>query len=93
MAAVGGDGHFCAVPAVAGDGAVDRAGIFTRAAVDERDVGFENLAVAELFGKGFVGLLVFGDDDQAGGVFVEAVNDADAVCLEPPAVSWRETPS
>ena len=79
LAAVGGDRHLGAVPAVAGDRAVDRAGVVTRAAVDECNVGFEDLAVAELVGEGFVGLFVLSDDDEAGGVFVETMDDADAV--------------
>ncbi len=79
LPAVRGDGHFCAVPAVAGDGAVYGAGIVARVPVDEGDVGFENLAEAKLVGEGFVGLLVLGDDDQAGRVFVEAMDDAYAV--------------
>jgi hypothetical protein len=58
----GGDGAF-----VASDGALD-----------ECDVGFLDLAAGEHFSEGGVGAVVFGDDDEAAGVSVEAMNDAGA---------------
>ena len=81
VAAVGGDSHLGAVPPVAGDRAVDGPFVLTRTAVDECDVGLLNGALAELVGEGFVSLFVFGDEDEAGGVFVEPVDDADAVVV------------
>ena len=79
MAPVRGDGHFGPMPPVARERPVDGTFVFPRAAVDECDVRFFDQAIAELFGEGFVSLLVLGDEDKAGGVFVEAVYDADPV--------------
>ena len=42
---------FVRLPAVAGDGAIDLAGVFARAAVDQSDVGFVDLAVVELVAR------------------------------------------
>ena len=79
VSAICGDGHLRPVPAVAGDGPIDGAFAFPRAAVDESDVGFFYCAVAELFGEGIVSLVVLGNEDESGCVFVEPVDDADAV--------------
>ena len=62
---------------IAADRNVDLAGIFVRLAVNERDVRFVNRPLAKLFGQSLVDLVIFCNDDQARGVFVEAVDDAD----------------
>ena len=45
---------------------------------DEGDVGFVDGALAEGFAEPGVGGVVFGDEDDAGGFLVEAMNDAGA---------------
>ncbi len=47
-------------------------------AFDEGDVGFFDFAIAEGFAEPGVGEIVFGDEDDAGGFFVEAMDDAGA---------------
>ena len=47
-------------------------------ALDEGDVGFFNGALAEGFAEAGVGGVGFGDEDDAGGFFVETVDDAGA---------------
>ena len=44
----------------------------------EGQVGFFHRAFPEMPGEGFQGTGVFGGDDEAGGVFVQAVDDARA---------------
>ena len=46
---------------------------------DQNEVGFLDLAVAEHVGEGVVSGVGFGNDEEAGGVFVQAVDDAGAV--------------
>ena len=65
--------------AVACDGTVDLAGIFSDRSVDKGNVVLFDGSSAELFRESFVYLFVFCDDDKTRGVFVEAVNDADSV--------------
>ena len=60
VTAVGGYRHLGPMPSVACDRAVDGSFVFPRTAVDECDVGFFYCAVAELFGEGFVSLVVLG---------------------------------
>ena len=50
--------------------------IFLRPAVDESDVGFLHFALGELLGEFAVGVVIFGDYDEAAGFFVEAMDDA-----------------
>jgi hypothetical protein len=47
-------------------------------AVDKSQVFFEHGAGGHLAGEGVVGGAALGDDDEAAGVFVEAVDDAGA---------------
>lgn len=75
-AAVGGDLHPQAVVLVAADRGLDRAGVFFRGPVNERDIRFVNRSLAKLLRQGLMDLIGFGDDDQARGVFVEAMDDA-----------------
>lgn len=77
VAAVGGDGHFRAVPAVAGDRAVDRAAVLVGRAVNESDIGLLNYPSSKLLGKSLMSLFVLRNDYQAGCVFVEAMNQTD----------------
>ena len=71
-------GHAGAAEGVAGDGGVDDAGIGADAALDEGEVGFGDLAGGELAGEGAVGGVGAGDEEDAAGAFVEAVDDAGA---------------
>lgn len=75
-ASAGGDGHALAVEVVAADGAIPEAVGRSGAADDEGEVGFVERAVFELGGEGVVGGVVFGDDEDAAGFAVEAVDDA-----------------
>jgi hypothetical protein len=79
IATVRADAHFRAVVFFPGNRRVNRSGVRFQLAVNERDVGFENAAGAKLLAQSFENFLIFGDDDQAGSVFVEPVNDADAI--------------
>jgi hypothetical protein len=45
-------------------------------AVEKCEVGFGNLALREHFAELAVGTVVFGDEDEAAGLFVEAMDDA-----------------
>jgi len=71
-------GHAGAADEVAADGQLDGDGIFRQVAVDEREVGLGNLALAEHLAKLAVGAVVFGDEDEAAGQLVEPVDDAGA---------------
>ena len=71
-------GHAGAADEVAGDGEVDGDVVFREIAVDQRDVGFGDLAVGEHLAELAVGAVVFGDEDDAAGLLVEAVDDAGA---------------
>lgn len=51
-------------------------------AFDQGEVGFFDLAVAKHVGEKSVGLIGFGDDDEAGGVFIEAMDDARAMRID-----------
>ena len=75
---MGCDLHSQAVMFVAADRGLDLSRVLIGRAVDERDVRFVNLPLAKLLRQSLVYLVRFGDDDQAGCVFVEAVNDADS---------------
>ncbi|MCX5661689.1 MAG: hypothetical protein NTW19_18580 [Planctomycetota bacterium] len=68
---------------VLADGLVDRAAGEVEVAVDDGEVGLERRAVLELAGDAPVGLLALGDDDDAGGVLVEPVDDAGAELAGP----------
>lgn len=63
---------------VGADGEVDGVGERFDPAVDEGEVAFVDAAVFELVAEFPVGLVLFGEDDAAGGVAVEAMNDAGA---------------
>src|SRR5229473_4861905 len=71
-------GHACAALGVAGDGEVDSAVILLQKALHESDVGFLDLALAEGFAELGVSGVVFGDEKDAGSVFVGAIDDAGA---------------
>jgi hypothetical protein len=72
------DGHFLAVDGMAADGEIDRAGGFGRGAPHEGEVFLLDGVGGELGDEGGDGLFVLGDDEDAGGVFVEAMDDAGA---------------
>jgi hypothetical protein len=71
-------GHAGAADEVAGDGEGDGGVVFGEVAVEESDVGFGNLAAGEHLAELAVGAVVFGDEDETAGEFVEAVDDARA---------------
>src|SRR4029077_1599245 len=54
------------------------AAIFSQEALHEGDVNLLDLALAEGFAELGVSGVIFGDEDDAGGVFIEAMNDAGA---------------
>jgi len=74
-------GHAGATLGVAGDGEVNGAAIFFQKALHESDVGFLDLALAKGFAESGVSGVIFGDEDDAGGVFIEAMHDAGAECI------------
>ncbi len=63
---------------VAGDGQVDRAGVFLHPAVHECEVNLAQAAAGKHLAQLAMGAVVLGDDDEAAGSLVEAVNDAGA---------------
>jgi len=71
-------GHAGAADEVAGDGKGDGGVVFFDVAVEEGDVGLCDLAAGEHVAEFAVGAVVFGDEDEAAGELVEAVDDAGA---------------
>ncbi len=71
-------GHAGAADEVAGDGEVDGDVVFGEVAVDEGEVGLGDLAAGEHLAELAVGAVVFGDEDDAAGLLVEAMDDAGA---------------
>ena len=69
----GGDGHFAALAEATADGGVDFAGVFLEFAAHEGEVVTIKGVFAGLSGEVIEGGLCFGDDHDAGGVAVEAV--------------------
>lgn len=76
FAADAGDGHLAGVGEGAADGGDDAAVVLGELALDEGEVVAVEGVFAGLFGEGAVGAAGFGDDHDAGGVAVEAVDDA-----------------
>jgi hypothetical protein len=74
--AAGAGGHAFAVHAMARDGDVNFATGTGPLAADDGFVGFFDLAGGELGGEAEVGGVVFGDDQAAAGILVEAMDDA-----------------
>jgi hypothetical protein len=72
------DGHFLAVDGMAADRELHGAGRLLRRAPDEGEVFLADGVGGKLRDERGVGLLVLGDDEDAGGVLVEAVDDAGA---------------
>ena len=70
------DGHALAVVRVAADGRVDDGFRWIDAAVHESEVLLLHRALLQLPREVDVGAVVLGDDEQAGGVLVQAVDDA-----------------
>ena len=71
-------GHTDAADEVAGDREVDGGVVFFEMAVEESDIGLGDLALGEHLAEFAVGAVVFGDEDEAAGLFVEAMDDAGA---------------
>lgn len=76
--AVGSDGVFFAFVRVDAQRLIDDVGVELRGAVGDGDIGFFGRPVGELGREAKLGVVGFGDDETAGGVFVEAVDDAGA---------------
>jgi hypothetical protein len=71
-------GHAGAADEVAGNGEGDGGFVFFEVAVEEGDVSFGDLALGEHLAEFAVGAVVFGDEDEAAGLLVEAMDDAGA---------------
>src|SRR6266566_4500636 len=71
-------GHAGAADEVAGDGEGYGGVVFFEVAVEEGEVGLGDLALGEHLAKLAVGAVVFGDEDEAAGLLVEAMDDAGA---------------
>jgi hypothetical protein len=71
-------GHAGAAEEVAGDGKGDGDVVFFEVAVEEGDVGFRDLALGEHLAQLAVCAVVFGDEDEATGLLVEAMDNAGA---------------
>src|SRR5947209_5423279 len=72
--------HARAVARVARDGLVNASSILLDATMNERDVGFENFTTAKLIRQILMRGFGLGDDDQAGGIFIQAMNNAGTNC-------------
>jgi len=72
------DGEFLAVVGAAREPSVDAPFGCRRGSSDDGEIFFARFAVVELAGEKFVSAGGSGYDDDAGGVFVEAVDDAGA---------------
>jgi hypothetical protein len=66
------------VNGVAGDGQLDAAAVFVEESLSEGDVGLADGAFLKGFGELRVSEIVFGDEENAGGFLVEAMDDAGA---------------
>jgi len=71
-------GHANAALWIAADGEIDAAAVFPQQALDEGDVRFLDGAPAEGFSELGMRCVIFCDEDYAGGIFVEAMNDSRA---------------
>src|SRR5262249_51628751 len=74
-----GDDHLDAVVLVVADAALDVVAVAVEHALGDGHVLLEDLARLELHGQVAMGSLFLGDEDDAGGVAVEAVDDAGAI--------------
>lgn len=72
------DGHALSMDGVSADHVLEAPTFFFGQAVDGGEVDFTKAALGEGFGQAAVGDVIFGDDHAAGGVFIEAVDDARA---------------
>ena len=71
-------GHSGAANGVTTDGGIDRSLLSLDGAVHQCDVGLADLTRGKEIGERGVGGVVLGNDDEAAGVLVEAVDDAGA---------------
>jgi hypothetical protein len=77
-AAVLGDDHELGVIGARGEGGVDFAGGIAGAADDQGEVFLLDRVVLELVGEVALGVDVLGEEEDAGGVLVEAVDESEA---------------
>lgn len=82
----GAGSHAYAALGITGDGEFDAAARRGKFSLHEREIRFLNDARAKRFGKLGVSEIVFGDENCAACVFVEAMNDARAQLV----ATWRE---
>ena len=57
------------------DTGTDSKGLFSRSDVREKKVSLLDVALGELLCERLIGEFCFGEDDQAGGRFIESMND------------------
>ena len=77
--AFGNNGHAFAIGGMAADGGIHCAGILADAAINHRLIHAAEAMVAELIGKEAVGKIVFGNDEQTGGIHIDAVDNSGAL--------------
>jgi hypothetical protein len=70
--------HAGAAEEIAGDGEGDGGVVFFYVAVQEGEIGFRDLPLGEHLAELAMGAVVFGDEDEAAGLLVEAMDDAGA---------------
>lgn len=63
---------------MAADVGEDGAGAFLRAPLDDGEVEFLGGAFGKLCGEGLMGIVVFGDNEAAGCIFIKPVDDSGA---------------
>ncbi len=83
-------GHAGADARVASDGRLDRAGAGGRATVHEREVLAHDVPLRERLLQATMGLVRACDDEQTGGVAIEAMDDAGALGIGPSGDSGAE---
>ena len=76
---MGGDGHLLAVDMVSPDGSVDGAAVLAEVAEGEALVSAGEAVVGKLGRESQVCRVIFGGDNEAAGVAVNAVDDAGAL--------------
>lgn len=70
------DGHALSIDGVSADHVLEAPALFFRKAIDGSEVDFAQAALGEGLGEAAVSNVIFGDDHAAGGVFIEAMDDA-----------------
>ncbi len=71
-------GHARAAQRIAADGQFNAALFFSERTLHQREIGFLDDALAKVFGDLGVGEIILGDDNGAGSIFVQAMDDTGA---------------